>query len=82
MPHMSTVRSHQQRRAAPRCRGGASSLLRLSNVSTRRLPSCGSLADWMSRAASPLSDFGGLDSDLIVHLQPSTPGPDAVHAAA
>jgi hypothetical protein len=39
------------RPAGPHCRGGASSLLRLSQPATPRLPTPLDLADWMSRAA-------------------------------
>jgi hypothetical protein len=40
------------RPAGPHCRGGASSLLRLSQPATPRLPTPLDLADWMSRAAA------------------------------
>lgn len=36
---------------SPRCRGGASSLLRLSQPAAPRLPTPLDLAEWMSRAA-------------------------------
>jgi hypothetical protein len=39
------------RPARPHCRGGASSLLRLSQSAAPRLPTPGEVADWMSRAA-------------------------------
>ena len=42
------------RRAAPSCRGGASSLLRLSQPATTRLPSTLDIGDWVSRAANAL----------------------------
>ena len=52
------------RPAGPSCRGGASSVLRLTQPAARRLPTGLDLSDWMSRAASvlmpvtgPLSDF-------------------------
>lgn len=51
------------RRAAPSCRGGASSLLRLASPGDRRLPSAGELAGWMNRDASVLMPVTGL------HLQ-------------
>jgi hypothetical protein len=44
----------QSRRAAPSCRGGASSLLRLSQPSAPRLPSTSDVLGWVSRAASAL----------------------------
>ena len=44
----------QTRRAAPSCRGGASSLLRLSQPSAPRLPSTSDVLGWVSRAASAL----------------------------
>ena len=44
----------QSRRAAPSCRGGASSLLRLSQPSAPRLPSSSDIIGWVSRAASAL----------------------------
>jgi hypothetical protein len=40
-----------KRLAQPRCRGGASSLLRLAQPVTPRLPAPLAVADWMSRAA-------------------------------
>jgi hypothetical protein len=42
------------RRAAPSCRGGASSLLRLAQTSAPRLPSATDLGGWLSRAAGAL----------------------------
>ena len=36
---------------SPRCRGGASSLLRLSQPATPRLPTPLDLAEWIGRAA-------------------------------
>lgn len=44
--------SRRTRRAAPSCRGGASSMLRLAQPAT---PLKGKLASWLSRAASVLS---------------------------
>ena len=46
--------SRQPRRAAPSCRGGASSLLRLSQPGASRLPSTLDLGGWISRAAQAL----------------------------
>jgi hypothetical protein len=39
------------RRISPNCRGGASSLLRLAQPSTPRLPAALDLSAWVSRAA-------------------------------
>jgi hypothetical protein len=44
----------QPRRAAPSCRGGASSLLRLAQPSAPQLPSSLNLGAWISRAAQAL----------------------------
>jgi hypothetical protein len=57
--------SHRARPVTPSCRGGASSLLRLSQPA-HRLPHPLDLSDWASRAASvvlpvtgPLTDWHG-----------------------
>lgn len=42
------------RPAGPHCRGGASSLLRLANPATPRLPKAPDLSGWVSRAANML----------------------------
>jgi hypothetical protein len=42
------------RRGTPSCRGGASSLLRLAQPVTARLPSAIDLSGWISRAAGAL----------------------------
>ena len=47
--NVATPRLH--RPARPHCRGGASSLLRLSQPAAPRLPTPTEVADWMSRAA-------------------------------
>ncbi len=44
----------RSRRAAPSCRGGASSLLRLAQPAAPRLPSTQDLGDWVSRAFGAL----------------------------
>ena len=44
----------QQRRTAPSCRGGASSLLRLSQPGASRLPSSLDIGGWISRATQAL----------------------------
>ncbi len=61
MPSFSRQRSGSEaspsqpvRRAAPRCRGGASSLLRLAQPAQSRLPTPASLGGWMNRAAKAL----------------------------
>jgi hypothetical protein len=46
--------NHQQRRTAPSCRGGASSLLRLSQPGASRLPSTLDIGGWISRATQAL----------------------------
>jgi hypothetical protein len=46
--------SRQARRAAPSCRGGASSLLRLAQPAAPRLPSTLDISGWVSRAANAL----------------------------
>jgi hypothetical protein len=57
MPLTSRLRPGTQRptrRAAPSCRGGASSLLRLTQPAAPRLPSAFDVSGWVSRAASAL----------------------------
>jgi len=56
-PSAPTPRRH--RPAGPHCRGGASSLLRLSNAAAPRLPKAPDLAGWIQRAASSL--LGGAE---------------------
>lgn len=52
--------SRRARPANPRCRGGASSLLRLTQPgAAKRLPSALDLADWVSHAASVLLPVTG-----------------------
>lgn len=46
--------SRRVRPAGPHCRGGASSLLRLSNPTAPRLPKGSDLSAWASRAAKRL----------------------------
>ena len=46
-----TPRPFAHRPAAPRCRGGASSLLRLSATVGSRWPSATALGDWAGRIA-------------------------------
>lgn len=55
---MKILRSPQASRArpaAPRCRAGASSLLRLSQPEASRLPQAQFVSDWAARAASLLA---------------------------
>ena len=47
------------RPANPSCRGGASSMLRLTQAASTRLPSAPALSDWMSHAASVLLPVTG-----------------------
>ena len=47
------------RPANPSCRGGASSLLRLTQTASGRLPSAPALSDWMSHAASVMMPVTG-----------------------
>ena len=49
-----TEAARQSRRAAPRCRGGVSSLLRLAQPAQPRLPTPASLGNWMNRASKAL----------------------------
>lgn len=52
------------RPASPSCRGGASSLLRLTQPACARLPSAPYLADLISRAAGALMPVTGPLADL------------------
>ncbi len=52
------------RPANPSCRGGASSLLRLTQPAATRLPSALDLSDWMSHAASVLMPVTGPHVDF------------------
>ena len=49
---ITVVATPRSRRAAPSCRGGVSSLLRLAQAAAPRLPSTHALGDWVSRAMS------------------------------
>lgn len=51
-------------RATPRCRGGASSVLRLTQPAAPRLPTPRDLSDWMSRAAPELMPVTGPHADF------------------
>ena len=62
MPLNRSVNSFAPRRprpATPRCRGGASSVLRLAQPIASRLPTALDLSDWMSHAASVLMPVTG-----------------------
>ena len=51
----SAAPAQARRRAAPSCRGGASSLLRLAQpAATPRLPSTQEIGDWVQRAVNVL----------------------------
>ncbi len=52
--------SRRARPAGPSCRGGASSLLRLAQPASPRLPTPLALSGWMSRAADVLLPVTGL----------------------
>jgi hypothetical protein len=67
MPLNRTVKSVAARRvrpANPSCRGGASSVLRLTQPVASRLPSTFELSDWMSHAASVLMPVTGPHFDI------------------
>ena len=50
--HLKSTAPRRARPAHPRCRGGASSVLRLATPAGQRLPTTLDLSDWISRAAS------------------------------
>lgn len=54
-----TSRAGRARPAGPHCRGGASSLLRLTQPGDRRLPTAVDLGDWVSRAVPALMTVTG-----------------------
>jgi hypothetical protein len=67
MPLNRTVKSVTPRRLRPvnpRCRGGASSVLRLTQPTATRLPTTLDLSDWMSHAASVLMPVTGPHFDF------------------
>jgi len=47
------------RPANPSCRGGASSMLRLTQTASHRLPSAPSLSDWINHASAVLLPVTG-----------------------
>jgi len=58
------VTPRRLRPANPSCRGGASSVLRLTQPAATRLPSAFELSDWMSHAASVLMPVTGPHFDV------------------
>ncbi len=54
-----TPRTGRARPAGPHCRGGVSSLLRLTQPGDRRLPTAADLGDWVSRAVPVLMTVTG-----------------------
>ena len=70
MPLNRTVKSVTPRRLRPvnpSCRGGASSVLRLTQPTATRLPTPFELSDWMSHAASVLMPVTGPHFDVSAH---------------
>lgn len=59
--------ARRTRPATPRCRGGASSMLRLAQSGAPRLPSTLDLAGWMSQAAVALMPVTGPHFDVAPH---------------
>ena len=73
-----TRRLYAQRPAAPRCRGGASSLLRLSSAAAGRWPSPTALDEWAGRvsqhgllAPEPEPMLADSPTQLFTRLWPS-----------
>jgi hypothetical protein len=54
--------SRRGRPTGPRCRGGASSLLRLAQPTTPRLPAAVDLSGWISRASRVFGPSVGLQT--------------------
>ena len=72
-----TRRLYAQRPAAPRCRGGASSLLRLSSAAAGRWPSPTALDEWAVRVSQhgllePEPVQADAPTQLFTRLWPST----------
>ncbi len=57
--HAFSPSTRRLRPATPSCRGGASSVLRLTQPGAQRLPNALDLSDWMSRAASVMLPVTG-----------------------
>jgi hypothetical protein len=55
MKNLRSFQALRARPAAPRCRNGVSSLLRLSQPDAARLPQAQTVSDWAARAASLLA---------------------------
>lgn len=68
----SNAASRRLRPAGPHCRGGASSLLRLSNPTAPRLPKGSDLSEWVSKAAKRL--LGGQGDRLTEFAASAFPG--------
>ena len=64
---LKSVPPRRARPAHPSCRGGASSVLRLTAPTAKRLPTTLDLSDWMSRAASVLMPVTGPHGDFVSH---------------
>jgi hypothetical protein len=78
MPLFRTKNSSSVRRArpaSPSCRGGASSLLRLTQAGAQRLPTTLDLSEWASRAAAVLMPVTGVHASFAA----SEFGPGAGH---
>ena len=74
MPLNRSVKSVTPRRlrpANPSCRGGASSVLRLTQPTATRLPTTLDLSDWMSHAASVLMPVTGPHFDFSARASAS-----------
>jgi hypothetical protein len=56
---MKSIAPRRTRPANPSCRGGASSVLRLTQPGAQRLPTTLDLSGWMSHAASVLMPVTG-----------------------
>lgn len=54
MPLIRSAPARRNRPNGPRCRAGASSLLRLASPATPRLPKAPDLSGWISKAAGML----------------------------
>jgi hypothetical protein len=62
----STPAAQRLRPPGPRCRGGASSVLRLAQPGAARLPGTLALSDWASRAASVVMPVTGLLTPAVL----------------
>ena len=60
-----------RRLTTPRCRGGASSVLRLAQPAVPRLPSALDLSDWLAQAAGELLPVTGPLAALDMHADAS-----------